>query len=155
LDQKKPRNKEKHDQNTMAATAAQGAATSSETTPILIPEPMIQIITSLSVGTSKSKAKEPAVYRYEQHKLQGWLAQLIVHYRTVGWQKGHDEEEVLYAISLLREDGGTWISQYAEQRISPTWETWAGFKAELQRQFGLIDSKGEARIKLKNRKQGK
>jgi len=31
----------------------------------------------------------------------------------------------------------------------------AGFRAELQRQFGVIDAKGEARIRLKNMKQGK
>jgi len=29
------------------------------------------------------------------------------------------------------------------------------FKAELQMQFGVIDAKGEARIKLKHIKQGK
>jgi len=49
--------------NTMAATAEQGGATSSETTPILNPEQMRQIITSLNGGTRKAKAKEPEVYR--------------------------------------------------------------------------------------------
>jgi len=43
----------------------------------------------------------------------------------------------------------------AAGRIIPTWDTWAGFKAELQRQFGVIDAKGEVKIKLKNMKQGK
>jgi len=33
--------------------------------------------------------------------------------------------------------------------------TWAGFKAELQSQFGVIDVKGEARIKRNNMKEGK
>jgi len=101
------------------------------------------------------KAKEPEVYRRERHKLQGWLAQLIVYYRTVGWQSGHDEEKSLYATSLLRDDAGTWITPYAEERITPTWDNWTGFKTELQRQFGIIDAKGEARIRLKNMKQGK
>jgi len=64
--------------NTMVATAEQGGATSSDPTPILSPEQMRQIITSLSRGTRKPKAKEPEVYRGEQHKLRGWLAQLIV-----------------------------------------------------------------------------
>jgi len=116
---------------------------------------MRQIIVSLSGGTWKPKAKEPEVYRGERHKLQGWLAQLIVYYRTVGWQNGHDEEKILYATSLLRDDAGTWITPYAEERITPTWDKWAGFKAELQRQFGAIDAKGEARIRLKNMKQAK
>jgi len=73
----------------------------------------------------------------------------------VEWQNGHNEEKILYATSLLRDDAGTWITPYAEERITPTWETWAGFKAELQRQFGVIETKGEARIKLKKMKQGK
>jgi len=91
----------------------------------------------------------------KRHKLRRWLAQLIVYYRTVGRQNGHDEEKILYRTSLLRDDAGTWITPYAEERITPTWDNWAGFKAELQRQFGVIDAKGEARIRLKNMKQGK
>jgi len=139
----------------MVATAEQGGATSSETTPILSSEKMRQIITSLSGGTRKPKAKKPEVYQGERHKLRGWLAQLIVYYRTVGWQNGHDEEKILYATSLLRDDGGTWITPYAEERITPAWDNWAGFRAELQRQFGVIDAKGEARIRLKSLKEGK
>jgi len=49
----------------MEATAEQGGATSSETTPILNPEQMRQIIASLSGGTRKPKAKEPEVYQGE------------------------------------------------------------------------------------------
>jgi len=139
----------------MVATPEQVGATSLETTPIQNPEQMRQIIASLSGGTRKPKAKEPEVYRGERHKLRGWLAQPIVYYRTVGWQNGPDEEKILYATSLLRDDTGTWITPYAEERITPTWDTWAGFKAELQRQFGVIDAKGEARIRRKNIKQGK
>jgi len=139
----------------MAATAEQMGASSSEAIPILNPEQVRQVIASLTGGTRRPKAKEPEVYRGERHKLRGWLAQLIVYYRTVGWQTGHDEEKILYATSLLRDDAGTWITSYAEERITPTWDNWAGFKAELQRQFGVIDVKGEARIRLKNMKQGK
>jgi len=64
-------------------------------------------------------------------------------------------KKVLYATSLLRDDAGTWITPYAEGRITPAGDNWAGFKAELQSQFGVIDAKGEARIKLKNMKQGR
>jgi len=78
-----------------------------------------------------------------------------VYYRTVGWQNGHDEEKILPATSLLRDDAGIWITPYAEERITPTWDNLAGFKAELQRQCGVIEAKGEARIRLKNMKQGK
>jgi len=57
--------------------------------------------------------------------------------------------------SLLRDDAGTWITPYAEEQITPAWDNWTGFKAELHRQFGVIDAKGEARIREQNMKQGK
>jgi len=139
----------------MAAIAEQEGTTCAETPAILSPEQMRQIVASLSGGTRKPKAKEPEVYRGERHKLRGWLAQLIVYYTTVGWQTGHDEEKILYATSFLRDDAGPWITPYPEERITPTWDNWAIFKAELQRQFGVIDAKGETRIRLKNMKQGK
>jgi len=139
----------------MAATAQQGGATFSVTIPILRSEQMAKMIASWSGGNRKPKAKEPDVYRGEWYKLRGWLAQLIVYYRTVGWQNGHDEENILYSTSLILDDAGTWITPYTEGRITPRWDNWAGFKAELQRQFGVIDVKGEARMRMKNMKQGK
>jgi len=63
--------------------------------------------------------------------------------------------KILYATSLLRDNAGTWITPYAEERSTPTWDNWGGWKAQLERQFGAIDAKGEARIRLKNMKQGK
>jgi len=90
----------------MAGTAEQGRATSSETTPIRNPQPMRHIIASVSGGTRKPKAKEPELYQGERQKLRGWLAQLIGYYRTVGWQNRHDEENILYATSLLWDDAG-------------------------------------------------
>ena len=78
-----------------------------------------------------------------------------MYYRTVGWQNGHDKEKILWATSLLRDDAGTWITPYTEERITPAWDNWARFKAELQRQFAMIDAKGVARIRLKNMKEAK
>src|SRR6195952_463438 len=142
--------------NTMAAQGQQGEASAQPTTtPELNPDQLRQIVTALSGGTRRPKAKELEVYRGERHRLRGWLAQLVVYYKTVGWQDGHDEEKSLYATSLLRDDAGTWITPYAEERITPTWNTWAGFQEELQSQFGVIEAKGEARITLKNMRQGK
>jgi len=57
--------------------------------------------------------------------------------------------------SHLGDDAETWITAYAEQRITPTWNSWAGFKAKIQSQFNLLDAKGEAKINLPNIKQGK
>src|SRR6195952_3153604 len=143
-------------QNTPAAEGQQEeGSTATTVTPDLNHDQLRQIVTALSGGTRRPKVKEPEVYRGERHKLRGWLAQLVVYYKTVGWQEGHDEERFLYATSLVRDDAGTWITPYAEERITPTWNIWAGFKEELESQFGVIDAKGEARIKPKNMKQGK
>ena len=43
---------------------------------------------------------------------------------------------------------------YTEELIPSTWENWAKFAQELRSQFGVIDAKGEARIILRNMKQG-
>ena len=42
-----------------------------------------------------------------------------------------------------------------EEWNTATWNTWAEFKEELPSQFGVIDAKGEANIKLKAIKRGK
>jgi len=66
----------------MAATAEQEGARPSDTTLILNPEQMRQIMESISGGTRKPKASEPEVYREERHKHRSWLAQIIVYYRA-------------------------------------------------------------------------
>jgi len=142
--------------NTMVGTVEKGGVMFLATTPILYQEQMRQIIASLSGGTRKPKAEELEVNGGERHKLRGWLvAQLIVYYGTVGWQNSHDKERILYATRLLRDDAGTWITPYAEEQITPSWDRWTGSKGQLGSQFGVIDAKWESRIKLKNMKQGK
>ena len=123
--------------------------------PGITPDQLQQIITSLSGGTRKPKIKEPDTYRGERHKLRGWLAQLQVYFKAIQWAEGHDDEKILYAISLLRDDAGKWITPYTEELIPSSWENWAEFAQELRNQFGVIDAKGEARITLKNMKQGR
>jgi len=78
----------------MAATAEQGETRYWETTPILNPEQMRQIMASLSGGIRKPKVKKPEIYRGERHKLQSWLGQRIVYYRTVGLESGHDKGKI-------------------------------------------------------------
>ena len=95
------------------------------------------------------------MYRGELHKLRGWLAQLQVYFKAVGWAQGHDDEKILYAISQFRDEAGKWITPYTKELIPSTWANWAGFAKKLRSQFGIIDAKWEARITLKNLKQGR
>ena len=81
------------------------------------------------------------------------MAQLQVNFKALGSTKGHDNEKILYAISLLRDDTGKWVTPCAEDRRASTWENWAGFATELRDQFGVIEVQGEARITVKNMKQ--
>ena len=53
------------------------------------------------------------------------------------------------------DDAGKWITPYTEELIPSTWENWVGFAQELRSQFRVIHAKGEARITLKNIKQGR
>src|ERR1700759_3877910 len=141
--------------NTMTAPQPGESSTSAPAMPEITPDQLQQIIQSLSGGTRKPKIKEPDTYRGERHKLRGWLAQLQVYFKAIQWAEGHDDEKILYAISLLRDDAGKWITPYTEELIPSSWENWAGFAQELRNQFGVIDAKGEARITLKNMKQGR
>lgn len=53
------------------------------------------------------------------------------------------------------DDAGTWITTCVGERITLPWDTWTEFKLELKSQFGVIDTKVQVRIKLKNMKAGK
>ena len=99
--------------------------------PELTQDQLQQIILSLSGGTRKPKIKVPDVYRGVRRKARGWLAQLHVYFKAVGWTDGHDDERILYAISLHRDDSGKWITPYAKDRMTSTWKIWAGFAKEL------------------------
>jgi len=80
----------------------------------LDPDQLQGIIAALSGGTRKPKIKEPEVFNGERSKLQGWLAQIKVYFKAVGWAEGHNEEKIVYATSLLRGNAGTWMTPYAE-----------------------------------------
>ena len=139
----------------MTARQPGESSTPAPVMPEITPDQLQQIIQSLSGGTRKPKIKEPDTYRGERYKLRGWLAQLQVYFKAIQWAEGHDDEKILYAISLLRNEAGKWIMPYTEELIPSTWENWAGFAKELRSQFEIIDAKGEARITLKNLKQGR
>jgi len=101
----------------MAARTEQADRVFSNRTADLNPEHQRQIVPWLSGGTRRPKGKEQHFSRVEQHKLRGCLAQLIIYYKTVAWQNCHNEEKILYSSSLLKQDAGTWMLLFAEERI--------------------------------------
>jgi len=148
--------------NTMASTATPNPETKGKGTdpPLpsnLTPDQIQQIIGALTGGsgnTRKPKIKEPSTFHGERDQLRGWLAQLSVYFKGVGWEFEYNNDKIVYALSLLRGDALKWATPYIERRQDVTWSSWDDFKNELQGQFGEIDEQGAARAKLMRMAQG-
>jgi len=85
----------------------------------LTPDQIQQIIGALTGGsgnTKKPKIKEPSTFHGERDQLRGWLAQLSVYFKGVGWEFEYNNDKIVYALSLLRGDGLKWATPYIERR---------------------------------------
>jgi len=148
--------------NTMASTATPNPYTKGKGTdpPLpsnLRPDQIQQIIRALTGGsanTKKPKIREPSTFHGERDQLRGWLAQLSVYFKGVGWEFEYNNDKMVYALSLLRGDALKWATPYIERRQDVTWSSWDEFKNELQGQFGEIDEQEAARAKLMRMAQG-
>jgi len=148
--------------NTMASTSTPNPDTKSKggDPPLqsnLTPDQIQQIIGALTGGSGnmkKPKIKEPRTFHGERDQLRGWLAQLSVFFKRVGWEFEYNKDKIVYALSLLRGDALKWATPYIERRQDVTWSSWDDFKNELQDQFGEIDRQGAARAKLMRMAQG-
>jgi len=146
--------------NTMASASnpdTKGKETESPLPSNLTPEHIQQIIGALTGGAGnikKPKIKEPSTFHGERDQLRGWLAQLSVYFKGVGWETDYDNDKIVYALSLLRGDALKWATPYIERRQDVTWSNWDAFKDELRGQFGEIDEQGAARAKLMKMTQG-
>jgi len=148
--------------NTMASTSTPNPDTKGKEAdpPLssnLTPDQIQQIIGALTGGsgnTKKPKIKEPSTFQGERDQLTGWLAQLSVYFKGVGWEFEYNNDKIVYALSLLRGDALKWATTYIERRQDVTWSRWDDFKNELQGQFGEIDEQGAARAKLMRMSQG-
>jgi len=148
--------------NTMASTSTPNPDTKGKEAALplpsnLTPDQIQQIIGALTRGsgnTKKPKIKEPSTFHGERDQLRGWLAQLSVYFKGVGWEFEYNNDKIVYALSLLRGDALKWATPYIERRQDVTWSSWDDFKNELQGQFGEIDEQGAARAKLMRMVQG-
>ena len=148
--------------NTMASASnpnpdTQGKGVDPLQPPNLTPEQVQQIIGALTGGAGnpkKPKIKEPSTFHGERDQLRGWLAQLSVYFKGVGWEFEYDKDKIVYALSLLRGDALKWATPYIERRQDVTSSNWDAFKDALRGQFGEIDGQGAARAKLMKMVQG-
>jgi len=146
--------------NTMASTSNPNPDTKGKEVPPLPnlrPEQIQQISGCLPGGegkTKKPKIKEPSTSHGERNQPRGWLAQLSVYFKGVGWEFDYNNYKIVYALSLLRGHALKWAMPYLERRQDVTCSSWDDFKNELQGQFGEIDEQGAARAKLMRIAQG-
>ena len=88
-------------------------------TPNLTPEQRQQIIGALTGGagnTKKPKIKEPSPFHGERDQPKGWLAQLSLYFKGVGYEFEYDSDKIVYALSLLRGGVLKWATPYIERR---------------------------------------
>jgi hypothetical protein len=102
-----------------------------------------------------STEKTPDTFEGERTKLRGWLVQLNLYFRTLGWGPEDDTRKINYAKSLLRKSAEAWITPFEEERVAPSWENWTTFKEVLHRHFGDIDARETARNEIEKLRQGK
>ena len=146
--------------NTMASTSNPDTKGKEAEPPLpsnLTPEQIQQIIGALTGGagnTKKPKIKEPSTFHGERDQLRGWLAQLSVYFKGVGWETDYDNDKMVYALSLVRGDALKWATPYIERRQDVNWSDWDACKDEFKGQFGEIDEQGAARAKLMRMTQG-
>jgi len=142
--------------NTMASTSTPNPDTKGKEPdpPLpsnLTPDQIHQIMGALTGGsgnTKKPKIKEPSTFHGERDQLRGWLAQLSVYFKGVGWEFEYNNDKSVYVLSLVTGDALKWATPYIKGRQDVTWSSWDDFKKELQGQFGEIDEQGAARAKL-------
>jgi len=98
--------------------------------------------------------REPSMFDGDRDNLRGWLAQLPVYFKILGWENEHDGNKIKYTTGLLREDAMKWYTPYAAKVQAKSWTTWDEYQNELRRQFRPVNTRDEARAKIRKLKQG-
>ena len=107
--------------NTMASSSNPNPENKGKEVPLppnLTPEQIQQIIGAITGGAGnpkKPKIKEPTTFYGERDQLLGWLAQLSVYFKGVGWEFDYNNDKIVYALSLLRGDALKWATPYIER----------------------------------------
>ena len=52
----------------------------------------------------KPKINEPSTFHGERDQLRGWLAQLSVYFKGVGWEFEYNNDKIVYPLRPLRGD---------------------------------------------------
>jgi hypothetical protein len=106
------------------------------------------------MAAPRAKVRQPDVYAGDRTRLRAWLAEIALYFQSVGWGQGHDDERITYTCSLLRGDASRWLTPFTEGVSPKTWNTYEEFLRAIRVQFGEVDPRGAARLKLQKLRQG-
>jgi hypothetical protein len=94
------------------------------------------------------KVREPEVFKGERNALmvESWINSMDLYFQLVRVE--HGQEQLLYALSLLRGDAQLWYSQMRVYEAEQLPQDWSDFKMSLRKEFVPINAIIQARDKL-------
>lgn len=100
------------------------------------------------------KVREPEVFKGERNALvvESWINSMELYFQLI--RATHGQDQLLYALSLLRGDAQLWYSQKKIYEAQELPQDWDDFKVLLRKEFVPINSVIQARDKLASLVQG-
>lgn len=100
------------------------------------------------------KVREPEVFKGERNALEveSWINSMELYFQLI--RVNHGQDQLLYALSLLRGDAQLWYSQKKIYEAEELPQNWDDFKVLLRKEFVPINSVIQARDKLASLVQG-
>lgn len=94
------------------------------------------------------KVREPEVFKGERNALmvESWINSMDLYFQLI--KVDHGQDQLLYALSLLRGDAQLWYSQMKVYEAEQLPQDWSDFKVLLRKEFVPINAVIQARDKL-------
>lgn len=110
--------------------------------------PMGNIATGFTTVGMAPKVREPEVFKGERNSLvvESWINSMDLYFQLVKISNGQDQ--LLYALSLLRSDAQLWYSQMKAYEMEQLPQDWCDLKVLIRKEFIPINSVIQARDKL-------
>lgn len=104
--------------------------------------------TGFSMTGVVPKVREPEVFHGERNALlvESWISSMELYFQLI--KADHGQDQLLYALSLLRGDAQLWYSQLKVYETEKLPQDWSDFKLLLRKEFIPINAVVQARDKL-------
>lgn len=100
-----------------------------------------------TVGTAP-RVREPEVFKGERNALavESWIYSVELYFKII--RVDHGQDQLWYALSLLRGDAQLWYSQLKVYEAEKLPQDWSDFKVLLRKEFVPINAVVQARDRL-------